>query len=166
VEYENVVFPNSVGFQCKNCGICCRNQPPDISFKEQKRIETAGYRSFMQDYSNPDNRSIRTNKDGSCFFYTKEYNCKINSIKPAICVLEPFIIVDFDHKTNKIYLALNPLANNNCKGISAKENIPLQEIGKAAQNIVAELSEIIAKKTGLLVTDHKVAILTKKLLRE
>jgi len=166
MEYENVIFPNSVGFQCKNCGDCCRNQPPDISFKEQKRIENAGYRSFMQDHSNPNNRIIRTNKDGSCFFYTKEHICKINSIKPSICILEPFIILDFDYKANKIFLGLNPLANKNCKGIFTGANVPYQEIAKAAQTIVADYSEIIAKKTGLLVTDEKVAILTKKLLRE
>jgi Fe-S-cluster containining protein len=166
MEYENVVFPNSVSFQCKNCGACCRNQPPDISFKEQKIIETAGYRNFMQDHSSTNNRSLRTNKDGSCCFYTKEHSCKINAIKPSICILEPFIIVDFDHKANKIFLGLNPLANNNCKGISVGEIVPVQEIAKAAQTIVAEFSEIIAKETGLLVTDKKVALLTRKLLRD
>ena len=120
----------------------------------------------MQDNANPNNRSIRSNKDGSCFFYTKEHTCKINSIKPSICVLEPFIILDFDYRTNKIFLGLNSLANNNCKGIFAGEDVPLQEIGKAAQTIVADFSEIIAKKTGLLVTDKKVALLVKKLLRD
>ncbi len=165
MEYENVVFPNSVGFHCKNCGDCCRDQPPDISFKEEKNIETAGYQSFMQDPSNPNNRSIRNKKDGSCIFYTGEHTCKINDIKPSICILEPFIIVDFDYKTNKIYLGINPLANNNCKGISAAEIVPIKEIANAAQTIVSDFSEIIAKKTGLSVSDKKVASLVQKLLR-
>jgi Fe-S-cluster containining protein len=155
MQYENVIFLNSVGFHCRNCGVCCRDQPPDINFKEQQRIQTAGYKNFMQDHSDPNNRNIRRNKD-----------CKINSIKPSICILEPFIITDFDYRTNKIFLDLNPLAATNCKGIFAGENIAIEEIGKAAQTIVKDFSEIVAEKTGLSVTDKKVAFLTKKLLRD
>lgn len=166
MQYENVVFPDSVGFHCMNCGVCCRDQPPDINFKEQQRIETAGYKNFMQDPSDPNNRNIRRNKGGSCFFLTKENFCKINSVKPSICILEPFIITDFDYRTKKIFLDLNPSAIINCKGISAVENAAMDEIGKAAQTIIKDLSEIIAEKTGLSVTDEKVASLTKKLLRD
>jgi len=166
MQYENVIFLNSVGFHCRNCGVCCRDQPPDINFKEQQRIQTAGYKNFMQGHSDPNNRKIRRNKDGSCFFFTKENTCKINSIKPSICILEPFIITDFDYRANKIFLDLNPLAAINCKGISAGENVAIEEIGKAAQTIVKDLLEIVAEKTGLSVTDKKVAFLTKKLLRD
>jgi len=166
MQYENVIFPKSVGFHCRNCGVCCRDQPPDINFKEQQRIETAGYQNFMQNPSDPNNRNIRKNKEGSCFFFTKENTCKINSIKPSICLLEPFIIADYDIITNKIYLELNPLAVLNCKGLCTGENVAEAEIGKAAQTIVKDFSEIIAEKTGLPVTDEKVASLTKKLLRE
>ena len=165
MQYENVIFPGRVGFHCKNCGVCCRDQPPDISFKEQKKIETVGYRNFMQNPSNPNNRCIRRNKDGGCFFYDKENSCKINSIKPSICILEPFIITDFDYESNKIFLGLNPLAIKNCRGIFYGENIVLKEIGEAAQEIIAEFSEIVARKTGLLVTDKKVGILTQRLVR-
>jgi Fe-S-cluster containining protein len=165
MKYENVIFPESVGFSCRNCGVCCRDQPPDINFKEQQRIETAGYQDFMQDPSDPNNRNLRKNIDGSCFFFS-ENACKINSIKPSICLLEPFIIVDFDIEKNEIYLDLNPLAVHNCKGICSGENVALAEIGKAAQTIVKDFMEIIAEKTGLLVTDKKVASLTKKLLKE
>ena len=166
MQYENVIFLNPVGFHCRNCGVCCRDQPPDINFKEQQRIQTAGYKNFMQDHSDPNNRNIRRNKDGSCFFFTKENACKINSIKPSICILEPFIITDFDYRTNTIFLDLNPLAATNCKGIFAGENADIEEIGKAAQTIVKDFSEIVAEKTGLSVTDKKVAFLTKKLLRD
>jgi Fe-S-cluster containining protein len=166
MQYENVVFLNSVGFRCRNCGVCCRDQPPDINFKEQQRIQTAGYKNFMQDNSDPNNRNIRRNKDGSCFFFTKENTCKINSIKPSICILEPFIITDFDNKTNTIFLDLNPLAALNCKGVSAGENVAIAEIGRAAQTIVKDFSEIVAEKTGLSITDKKVGFLTKKLLRD
>ena len=39
-----------------------------------------------------------------------------------------------------------------------------EEIGKAAQTIVKESLEIVAKKTGLPVTNKKVSSLTRKLL--
>ena len=166
MQFENVVFLNPVGFQCKSCGVCCKDQPPDINFKEQQKIQTAGYKNFMQDHSDPKNRNLRRKKDGSCWFFTKENTCKINSIKPSICILEPFIITDFDYKTNKIFLDINPLAATNCKGICEGENVSLEEIGKAAQSIVKDFSEIVAEKTGLSVTDEKVGVLTRKLLRD
>ncbi|MGD6808357.1 MAG: YkgJ family cysteine cluster protein [Candidatus Bathyarchaeia archaeon] len=166
MQYENVIFPNSVGFNCRNCGVCCKDQPPDINFKEQKRIETAGYKNFMQDPLNPSNRNISKNMDGSCCFLTKENTCMINSIKPSICSLEPFIISDFDYKTNKIFLDLNPMAIQSCKGICSGENVAIVEIGKAAQTIIRDFLEIMAEKTGLSVTDRKVAFLTKKLLSD
>jgi len=165
MQFENVIFPDSVGFLCKNCGICCRDQPPDISFKEQQRIQNAGYKNFMQEPSAPNNRNIRRNKDGSCFFFTKQNTCKINAIKPSICILEPFVIADFDYTSNKIFLELNPLAANNCKGILAGENVAIAEIGKAAQSIVQDVLEIVGEKTGLPVTDKKVGVLTRKLLK-
>ena len=166
MQFENVVFLKSVGFRCRQCGDCCRDQPPDINFKEQQRIQSAGYKNFMQDPSDPNNRNIRRNKDGSCFFFTKENTCEINSIKPSICILEPCIISDFDYEANKIFLDLNPSATKNCKGICAGENTSMEEIGKAAQSIVKDFLEIVAEKTGLSVTDKKVGILTRKLLRD
>lgn len=166
MQYENVIFPDSVGFHCKNCGVCCRDQPPDINFKEQQRIETAGYKNFMQAPSDSKNRNIKRNKDGSCLFLTKESTCEINSVKPSICVLEPFVITDFDYKTNKIFLGLNPKAIINCKGLLAVENVALKEIGNAAQTIIEVFKEIIAEKTGLQVGDERVGSLTKKLVRD
>jgi hypothetical protein len=78
--------------------------------------------------------------------------------------LEPFIITDYDNKTNTIFIDLNPLAVINCKGICTGEMIFPEEIAKAAQIIVRESLEIVAKKIGLQVTDKKVSSLTKKLL--
>jgi Fe-S-cluster containining protein len=166
LQYENVIFPDSAGFQCKNCGVCCRNQPPDINLKEQHRIEAKGFMNFLEDSNDPNNRNIRRNKDGSCFFLTDENKCKIHAVKPVICILEPFIITDFDYRTNRIFLSLNPLATINCKGISGGDIIALKETVNAAQTIVKEFSEIIAEKTGLPVTDKKVASITKRLFRD
>ena len=164
MQYENVIFPDSVGFQCESCGVCCRDQPPDINFKEQKKIEAKGFVNFLEDPSDAHNRNIRRKKDGSCFFLTEENSCKIHDAKPAICILEPFIITDYDYKTNRIFLGLNPLAAINCKGTFTGEMTAPEEIGKAAQTIVRELLEMVARKTGLQVTDKKVASSTKKLL--
>jgi Fe-S-cluster containining protein len=165
LQYENVIFPDSIGFQCKSCSVCCRNQPPDINYKEQQRIEDKGYMNFLENPEEPDNRNIRRNKDGSCFFLTNENKCKIHAEKPLICILEPFVITDFDYRTNTIFLGLNPLAAKNCKGIFAGDIIALKEIANAAQAIIRECSEIIAQKTGLPVTDKKVVFLTKKLVK-
>jgi len=164
MHYENVIFPDTIGFQCKNCGVCCKNDPPDINLKEQHRIEAEGFVNFLETPNNPHNRNIRRKKNGSCFFLTKENTCRIHKVKPAICILEPFIITDYDYKTNRIYLGLNPLAVTNCKGIFTGEMNSAEEIGKAAQTIVKEFLEMVAKKTGLPVTDKKVATLTRKLL--
>jgi Fe-S-cluster containining protein len=165
MHFENVIFPDSAGFVCKNCGVCCRDQPSDINLKEQQRIEAKGFVDFLEAPNDPHNRSIRRNKDGSCFFLTEENTCKIQDVKPSICILEPFIITDFDYKTNRIFVDLNPLAVRNCKGLFNGEMIAPEVIGKAAQTIVKDMLEIVAAKTGLLVTDKKVASITRKLLR-
>lgn len=165
MRFENVLFPDSVGFHCKNCGACCRDEPPDINLKEQQRIEAKGFLDFMEAPNDPQNRNIRRKQDGSCFFFTEENTCKIQDIKPSICALEPFIITDYDPKTNRIYVDLNPLAAKNCKGIFKGEMVAPEEIAKAAQTIVKDMLEIVAAKTGLHITDKKVASLTRKLLR-
>ena len=165
MHFENVIFPDSLSFHCKSCGVCCRDQPPDINSKEQQKIEAMGFLDFLEDPNNPLNRNIRRKHDGSCFFFTQENTCKIHDVKPSICILEPFIITDFDPKTNKIFLDLNPLATKNCKGICSGEMVAPEEIAKAAQTIVRETLEIVAAKMGLSVSDKRVASLTRKLLR-
>jgi Fe-S-cluster containining protein len=122
--------------------------------------------NFLENPRNPENRNIRRNKDGSCFFLTNENKCKIHADKPLICILEPFVITDFDYRTNRIFLGLNPLAAKDCKGIFVGEIVGLKEIANAAQTIIKECSEIIAKKMGLPVTDKKVGFLTKKLVKK
>jgi Fe-S-cluster containining protein len=121
--------------------------------------------NFLENPKDPGNRNIRRNEDGSCFFLTDENKCKIHTDKPLICVLEPFVITDFDYRTNTIFLTLNPLAAKNCKGIFTGDIIALKEIANAAQTIIKECSEIVAQKTGLPVTDKKVAFLTNKLVK-
>jgi hypothetical protein len=76
-------------------------------------------------------------------------------------------MTDFDCSSNKIFfLELNPLAVNNCKGISTGENFAIAEIGKAAQSIVKDVLEIVGKKMGLSISDKKVGVFTGNLFRE
>jgi len=165
MRFENVIFPDSVGFYCKNCGVCCRDEPPDINLNEQQRIAAKGFADFMEAPHDPHNRNISRKQDGSCFFFTQENTCKINDIKPSICMLEPFIITDFDPKTDRIFIEVNSVAAKNCKGIFKGEMSAPEEIVKAAQTIVKDMLEIVAAKTGLSITDKKVASITRKLLR-
>lgn len=166
MQYQNVYFPDTISFRCKGCGSCCKDQPPDINLKEEQRITQAGYKNFMQNPANPNNRNLKRKTDGSCIFFTKENTCQINPIKPSICTLEPFIITSFDFRTNKIFLSLNAAANKTCKGISCGDDYRLEEIGRAAQTIIGDLIEIVAQKTGLSVTDEKVAFYVSKLLEK
>ncbi len=118
----------------------------------------------MEAPDDPSNRNICRKADGSCIFLTQENTCKIQDAKPSICVLEPFIITDFDPKTNRIFIDLNPLAAKNCKGVFKGEMAAPEVIVKAAQTIVKDCLEIVAEKMGLSVTDKKVALATRKLL--
>jgi Fe-S-cluster containining protein len=164
MQYSNVVFPDSIGFQCRQCGSCCRAQPPDVSLKEQEIIESKGFINFLEDYDSAKNRDIRKNKNGSCFFLTTENTCKIQEVKPAICRLDPFVIADYDCETGTIFLDLNPAAVKSCKGISFGELIAPEEICKVANSIVNEFLEIVSKKTGLPITNKRVASIVRRLL--
>jgi Fe-S-cluster containining protein len=134
--------------------------------KEQQRIEARGFADFLEAPADPHNRSLRRKEDGSCIFLTEENTCKIQDVKPSICVLEPFIITDFDFKTNTIFVGLNPASAKTCMGVFCGEMVNPEEIGKSAQAIVQDCLEIVAAKTGLAVTDKKVASIARELLRQ
>ncbi len=164
LNFENVVFPDYVGFRCIKCGFCCRCDPPDVSWKERQKIESAGFKDFLEASAELGETCIRRKADGSCFFFAEGNACGIQGIKPSTCRLEPFIITDYDDKTGRIFLGVNPLAATTCKGIFTGEMSAPEEIGKAAQTTIKEILEIVAKKTGLPVTDKKVISLTRKII--
>jgi Fe-S-cluster containining protein len=118
----------------------------------------------MQNPANPKSRNLKRKNDGSCIFFTTQNKCQINHIKPAICTLEPFIIADFDHYKNKIFLKLNPLANKECKGVSFENTMDYEEIGKAAQTIIKDLHELVAKRTDLLANDRRLGVLVRDIV--
>ena len=161
MKFENVVFPDSVGFRCKNCGVCCRIQPPDASVEEQKLIEAKGFTDFLDLPDETGTRWIRRKKDGSCFFLSKDNKCIIYSVRPAICRLDPFTIVDYDYEKNTVELELNYPAACSCEGIFDGETLPIEAIGKAAQIIVQKILALTAEDLGLPATDKRVAAETR-----
>jgi Fe-S-cluster containining protein len=162
LNFENVRFPNSVGFLCKKCGLCCREQPADLNKKEQERIEAEGFTDFLGDIDETEVRFIRRKKDGSCFFLTQDNECKIYKIRPATCRIQPFTITDWDYERNQIELDLP--AECNCKGVFKGRTLPEEEIGRAAQTIVQDLLEVTAKFLGLPIADKRVASKTRILI--
>ena len=72
--------------------------------------------------------------------------------------------MDYDDKTRKIYLQLNPLAAATCNGIFTGEMAVQEEIGKAAQEIVRAISEMVTEKMGHLASDKNVALVTRKMI--
>jgi Fe-S-cluster containining protein len=151
------VFPDTVGFQCRNCGACCLVQPPDVDETERAQIEAKGFKDFLDRPDETGNRWIRREKDGSCFFLGKDNLCTIYNVRPAICRLEPFTIVDYDYEKNRIELELNFPAACGCEGVLEGETLPIEDIGRAAQTIVQKILASTAKDLGLPATDRKVA---------
>ncbi len=106
-------------------------------------------------------RWIRRKNDGSCFFLTKENKCAIYSVRPAVCRLEPFTILDYDYEKKRIELGLNYPAACGCEGVFEGETRPMDEIGKAAQMIVQKILALTAKDLDLPETDKRVVSETR-----
>ena len=142
-------------------------QPPDVNKAERRKIEAKGFRDFLE---RPDESGIdwiRRKKDDSCFFLTKNNKCAIYEVRPAVCMLEPFTIVDFDYDENRIELELNFPFSTCCMGVCEEDKtLPLEEIAKAAQTLVAKILALTAKDLNLPITDKRVKSETRsRLLR-
>ena len=153
--FENVIFPDSVGFRCKNCGICCRMQPPDVNKAEKKEIEAKGFKNFLEHLDETGIAWIRRKKDDSCFFLSNN-KCAIYDVRPAICRLEPFTIADYDFSKKQIELTLNFPFTSCCLGLCCEEKLLVEEIAKAAQTMLQKILALTAKDLGLPITDKKV----------
>jgi hypothetical protein len=148
-----------VGFRCRKCGLCCREQPADLSEKEQQQIEAKGFTDFSVEADGTEGPFIRRKKDRSCFFLTKDNECRIYDIRPAGCRIQPFTITDWDYEKNTIEIDLP--AECKCKGILEGGTLPIEEMGRAAQTILQNMLEIEAKSLGLPITDKRVASKTR-----
>ena len=152
--FENVDFPDSLGFECKRCGQCCRDFPADVNSKERKHIEERGFKDFLQlPDPNPFPFIIRK-EEGCCLFLTNENTCEIHDVKPNSCILQPFTIVDYDYHNNLIFvdLALGP----ECPGVATIGKLPYTKMAKAAQEQIKDLIEVWSKKMKLPISDSRV----------
>ena len=131
-------------------------QPPDVNKAEQKQIDAKGFRDFLERPDGTGIAWIRRKKDDSCFFLTKDNKCAIYVVRPAICRLEPFTIVDYDYEWNRIELMLNFPFSCCCMGTCGEEALPVEEIGKAAQILVQKILALTAQDLNLPITDKKV----------
>ena len=140
-------------------------QPPDVNKAEQQQIEAKGFKDFLERPDETGIRWIRRKKDDSCFFHIKN-KCIIYDVRPAICRLEPFTILDYDYTNNKIELELNFPFACCCPGVNDQESLPLEEIAKAAQSLVRKILALTAKDMDLPVSAKRVYAITRsRLLR-
>jgi Fe-S-cluster containining protein len=132
-----------------------------VNKAEQKQIEAKGFSDFLDRADRTGIRWIRRRKDGSCFFLMKDNKCAIYNVRPSVCRLEPFTIVDYDYEKNRIEVELNFPAACSCEGVSEGEILPVEEIGKAAQLIVRKILALTAKDLGLPPINPRVACETR-----
>jgi Fe-S-cluster containining protein len=163
---NNVEFPHGIGFQCVNCGSCCKAHPSDVNSKEQKKIEAKGFTDFLEGSDGDVTRRIRAKNDGSCLFLSKDNGCAIYDARPAACKLEPLMVTDYDYENNKIKLEINPAALcdpvMSCKGLSLTGKMPEGDMGEAAQTTIQEALESFSRQKKLPVTSKEVAFLTRQ----
>ena len=146
-----------MGFKCKNCGTCCKMQPPDVSKTEQKRIEEKGFADFAEEPDENGVMWVKRKADGSCFFLNEENKCSIYSVRPQVCRLEPFNIVDYDYKKNIIEVELDFPFACCCSGTCDETEIAqIKEIARAAQIMVQKIQAVTANDLGLPINHRKV----------
>lgn len=131
-------------------------QPPDVDKAEQKQIEGKGFTNFLVPDDQTGIRWVRRKKDDICWFLTNDNQCAIYEVRPAICKLEPFTLVDYDYEKKTIHLELNFPFLLCCQGMSDKEIVPVEVIGKAAQALVQKILKLTAQDMGLATTDKRV----------
>jgi Fe-S-cluster containining protein len=162
LQYENVVFPDGVGFDCKGCGRCCKEQPADVTSEERQHIENKGITDFLDENDLSEPRLIRSRKDGGCFFLTPANQCSIHEVKPAICHIVPFLVIDWDYTKNLIEVDLP--ADCDCPGVNGTGQLPYEAIGRAAQKYVFDTQKTIAQQEKLPLNDPVVLSKTRQLI--
>jgi hypothetical protein len=142
-------------------------QPPDVSKTEQKRIEEKGFVDFAEEPDENGIMWIKHKADGSCFFLKEDNKCAIYPVRPQVCRLEPFNIVDFDYKKNKIEVELNFPFACCCIGTCDETEIAeIKEIARAAQILVQKIQALTANDLGLPIHHKRVYAETRsRLLR-
>ncbi len=157
-----MVFPDGISFKCTGCGQCCKEQPADVTTEERKRIETRGFTNFLDETDVSEPRLILNRDSGGCFFLAKDNSCLIHDVKPAICQIVPFVVMDWDYENDVIEVDLP--ADCACPGIHEGNYIPVETIAKAVQTYVYSLQKSIADQECLPITDPKVLSKTRQIV--
>jgi Fe-S-cluster containining protein len=131
-------------------------QPPDVDLIEQARIEDRGFRDFMEETDETGMQWIKRKEDDSCWFLTKDNKCQIYEVRPAVCKLEPFTIVDFDYENNTVELAPNFPFCEACSGFSEDGKVERAKLVKAVQVLIGKILDLTADDMELPVTDKRV----------
>jgi Fe-S-cluster containining protein len=142
-------------------------QPPDVDKKEQKLIINRGFKDFLEPPDETGLNWIKRKKDDSCWFLTKDNKCQIYDVRPAVCRLEPFTIVDFDYETNTVELEPNFPFSECCIGFNENvKTVNLEDLTKAVQVLIGKIMDLTAQDLELPVTDKQVLAETRsRLLR-
>jgi len=131
-------------------------QPPDVDLIEQKRIEDKGFKDFLEEPDETGIQWIKRKEDDSCWFLTKDNKCQIYDVRPAVCRLEPFTIVDYDYENNTVELAPNFPFCEACSGFSEDGKVERAELVKAVQVLIGKILDLTADDMELPVTDKRV----------
>jgi Fe-S-cluster containining protein len=141
-------------------------QPPDVDLIEQKRIEDKGFKDFLEEPDETGIQWIKRKEDDSCWFLTKDNKCQIYDVRPAVCRLEPFTIVDYDYENNTVELAPNFPFCEACSGFSEDGKVERAELVKAVQVLIGKILDLTADDMELPATDKRVHTETRsRLLR-
>jgi len=77
--------------RCSNCGKCCEKTEMELSSKDIKRLEEAGYRREEFAVIDDDVTRLR-NVDGRCYFYSlADKKCRVYGKRPLGCYLYPVV---------------------------------------------------------------------------
>jgi hypothetical protein len=131
-------------------------QPPDVDFIERKRILDKGFRDFLEEPDETGVQWIRRKDDDSCWFLTKDNRCNIYEVRPSVCRLEPFTIIDYDVEDNTVELAPNFPFCEACSGFSEDGKVDRAELVRAVQVLIGKIVELTAADMELPVTDKRV----------
>lgn len=131
-------------------------QPPDVDLIEQKRIEDRGFKDFLEEPDETGINWIRRKSDDSCIFLTKDNKCQIYPIRPAVCKLEPFTIVDYDYENNTVELAPNFPFSECCPGFTEDGKVNREDLMKAVQVLLGKILELTSLDLGLDISDKRV----------
>lgn len=141
-------------------------QPPDVDLIEQKRIEDRGFKDFLEEPDETSINWIRRKSDDSCCFLNKDNKCQIYPIRPAVCKLEPFTIIDYDYENNTVELAPNFPFSECCPGFTEDGKVNRDDLVKAVQVLLDKILELTAVDLELDISHKRVYAETRsRLLR-